>query len=95
MKTGDMVIYKGLVDPELNVKLEGGEELHKMHVWDEKQELVFWWEPLPAMIEGRVYRFGYELFHNGRLMAKDRAARFLTIEELHGLILVLVRDVFC
>lgn len=96
MKTGDLVIYRGLVNPGLNIKIEGDAEHHSMDVWDDKFKLSFWWEPLPAMVEGHVYRFGFTLLNNreNRIVCDNTAERNLTIEEMHCATVGIIRDVF-
>ena len=34
MKTGDLVIFSGLVNPDLNIGLVEEEDTHKMLIWD-------------------------------------------------------------
>ena len=96
MKTGDLVIYRGLVNPELNIGMVEEEATHKMLVWDEEHELVFWWRPLPAILDGHVYRFGYALrnIRENRIEYEDQAERNLTIEELHCATVGIIKDVF-
>lgn len=96
MKTGDLVIYKGLVNPDLNIGMVEEEATHKMLVWDENKEVTFWWEPIPAMVEGHVYRFGFNLVNirENRVECSDTAERNLTIEELHCATVGIIRDVF-
>lgn len=96
MKTGDLVIYKGLVNPDLNIGMVEEEATHKMLVWDENKEVTFWWEPIPAIIEGHVYRFGFNLVNirENRVECSDTAERNLTIEELHCATVGIIRDVF-
>ena len=96
MKIGDLVIYKGLVNPDLNIQLEADEYRHTMNVWDERFKVAFWWESLPAMVEGHVYRFGFNLVNirENRVECSDTAERNLTIEELHGATVKIINDVF-
>ena len=96
MKTSDMVIYRGLVNPNLDIKIEGDTEHHSMDVWNEEFKLSFWWEPLPAVLEGHVYRFGYTLLNTqkNRIECGETAERNLTIEELHCATVGIIRDVF-
>ena len=96
MKTGDLVIYRGLVNPELNIQLEADEYRHTMNVWNEEFKLVFWWESLPAMLEGHVYKFGYTLrnIRENRIECGDTAERNLTIEQLHAATVGIIRDVW-
>ncbi|HFI7588408.1 TPA: hypothetical protein ACGR60_004428 [Escherichia coli] len=96
MKTGDLVIYKGLVNPDLNIQLEADEYRHTMNVWDEEFKLAFWWEPLPAILDGHVYKFGYTLLNTqkNRIECGSTAGRNLTIEELHCATVGIIRDVF-
>lgn len=96
MKTGDLVIYKGLVNPDLNIGMVEEEATHKMLVWDENKEVTFWWEPIPAMVEGHVYRFGFNLVNirENRVECSDTAERNLTIEELHCATVGIINDVF-
>lgn len=96
MKTGDLVIYSGLVNPNLNIGMVEEEATHKMLVWDENKEVTFWWESLPAMVEGHVYRFGFNLVNirENRVECSDTAERNLTIEQLHCATVGIIRDVF-
>lgn len=96
MKTGDLVIYSGLVNPNLNIGMVEEEATHKMLVWDENKEVTFWWEPIPAIIEGHVYKFGFSLksLRENRIECKEEAARHLTIEELHCATVGIINDVF-
>lgn len=96
MKTGDMVIYRGLVNPNLDIKIEGDAEHHSMDVWDDKFKLSFWWEPIPAIIEGHVYKFGFSVknIRENRIECKEEAARHLNIEQLHCATVAIIRDVF-
>ena len=96
MKTGDLVIYRGLVNPDLNIGMVEEEATHKMLVWDENKEVTFWWEPLPALLAGHVYKFGYTLrnIRENRIECGSTAERNLTIEELHCATVGIIRDVF-
>ena len=96
MKTGDLVIYKGLVNPELNIQLAADEYRHTMEVWDDKFKVAFWWEPLPTILEGHVYKFGFSVknIRENRIECGDTAERNLTIEELHCATVGIINDVF-
>ena len=96
MKTGDLVIYQGLVNPNLNLGMVAEDNTHKMLIWDEEHELTFWWEPLPAIIEGHVYKFGFTLknIRENRIECKEEAARHLNIEQLHCATVAIIRDVW-
>lgn len=96
MKIGDLVIYKGLVNPNLNIGMVEEEATHKMLVWDENKEVTFWWEPIPAIIEGHVYKFGFSVknIRENRIECKEEAARHLNIEQLHCATVAIIRDVF-
>lgn len=96
MKTGDLVIFRGLVNPALSIKIEGDAEHHSMDVWDDEFKLAFWWEPLPAILDGHVYRFGFTLLNTqkNRIECGETAERNLTIEELHCATVGIIRDVF-
>lgn len=97
MKIGDLVIYKGLVNnPDLNIQLEADEYRHTMNVCDERFKVAFWWESLPAMVEGHVYRFGFNLVNirENRVECSDTAERNLTIEQLHCATVGIINDVF-
>lgn len=97
MKIGDLVIYKGLVNnPDLNIQLEADEHRHTMKVCDENKEVTFWWEPIPAIIEGHVYKFGFIVknIRENRIECKEEAARHLNIEQLHCATVAIIRDVF-
>lgn len=96
MKVGDLVIYRGLVNPELNIQLEADEHRHTMNVWDDKFKLAFWWEPIQTPIEGHIYRFGFSLknLRNNRIECKEEAARHLNIEQLHAATVAIIRDVW-
>ena len=92
----DLALFKDAGLPDLNVSFHHeANNSHSMNIWgDGGAVLRVNWCAVPAMIERR-YHVGYEYFHNGRLIAKDWAVSFLTIEGLHGLVILLVRDVFC
>ena len=94
MKTGDLVIYRGLVNPELNIQLEADEYRHTMNVWNEEFKISFWW--FPALLEGHVYKFGYTLrnIRENRIECKEEAERHLNIEQLHAATVAIIRDVF-
>lgn len=96
MKTGDLVIYRGLVNPDLNIKLEADEHRHTMNVWDEEFKLSFWWEPIQTIIEGHVYKFGFSLknLRENRIECEEQAERNLNIEEMHCATVGIIRDVF-
>ena len=96
MKTGDLVIYRGLVNPELNIQLEADEYRHTMNVWNEEFKISFWWEPLPAILHGHVYKFGYALrnIRENRIECGSTAERNLNIEELHCATVGIIKDVF-
>lgn len=96
MKTGDLVIYSGLVNPDLNIGMVEEEATHKMLVWDENKEVTFWWEPIPAIIEGHVYRFGFTLknLRNNKIECEEEAERHLNIEQLHCATVAIIRDVW-
>lgn len=96
MKTGDLVIYRGLVNPGLNIQLEADEDRHTMEVWDDKFKVAFWWESLPAILDGHVYLFGYTVLNTqkNRIECSDTAERNLNIEELHCATVGIINDVF-
>lgn len=96
MKTGDLVIYRGLVNPKLNLGMVAEDNTHKMLIWDEEHELTFWWRPIQTPIEGHIYRFGFSLknLRNNRIECKEEAARHLNIEQLHCATVGIIRDVF-
>ncbi|QMC04573.1 hypothetical protein HVZ88_25415 (plasmid) [Escherichia coli] len=96
MKTGDLVIFRGLVNPELNIQLEADEYRHTMNVWNEEFKISFWWEPIQTPIEGHIYCFGFNLknLRENRIECEEEAARHLNIEELHAATVAIIRDVF-
>lgn len=96
MRTGDLVTYRGLINPELNIQLEADEHRHTMNVWNKEFKISFWWEPLPALLSGHVYRFGFTLrnIRENRIECEEEAARHLNIEELHAATVAIIRDVF-
>ena len=92
----DLALFKDAGLPDLNASFHHADNRHSMHIWgDGGAVLRVNWCAVPAMIERRQYHVSYEVFHAGRLFVKDSASRFLTIEELHGLVILLVKDVFC
>lgn len=95
-KINDLAVFNGNNLPDLNVTLHHEGNAHSLNIWgDGSAVLRVNWCAVPAMVEGRQYHVSYEVFHAGRLFVKDTASRFLTIEQLHGLVILLVRDVFC
>lgn len=95
-KINDLALFNGNNLPDLNVSLHHTDSRHSMNIWgDGGAVLRVNWCAVPTVVDGHVYHVGYELFHDGRLLARDEAASFLTIEQLHGLVILLVKDVFC
>ena len=95
-KINDLALFNGNNLPDLSVSLHHADNRHSMHIWGNGGAVLrVNWCAVPAMIERRQYHVSYEVFHAGRLFVKDSATSFLTIEQLHGLVILLVKDVFC
>lgn len=95
-RINDLALFKDAGLPDLNASLHHADNRHSMHIWGNGSAVLrVNWCAVPAIVEGRQYHVSYEVFRAGRLFVKDSATSFLTIEQLHGLVILLVRDVFC
>ncbi|ENI3992547.1 hypothetical protein ABXY50_005340 [Escherichia coli] len=92
----DLALFKDAGLPDLNASFHHEDNRHSLNIWGNGGAVLrVNWCAVPAMIERRQYHVSYEVFHAGRLFVKDSATSFLTIAQLHGLVILLVRDVFC
>ncbi|EIH1744089.1 hypothetical protein LGH41_004449 [Escherichia coli] len=95
-RINDLALFNNAHLPDLNVSFNHEGNSHSLNIWGNGGAVLrVNWCAVPAMIERRQYHVSYEVFHAGRLFVKDSATSFLTIEQLHGLVILLVRDVFC
>lgn len=95
-KINDLAVFNGNNLPDLNVSFHHSGTIHSLNIWGNGSAVLrVHWCAVPAMITGRQYHVGFELFRDGKLIAKDTATSFLSIEQLHGLVILLVKDVFC
>lgn len=92
----DLALFKDAGLPDLNASFHHADNRHSLNIWGNGGAVLrVNWCAVPAIVEGRQYHVSYEVFHAGRLFVKDSATSFLTIEQLHGLVILLVKDVFC
>lgn len=92
----DLALFKDAGLPDLNASFNHEGNSHSLNIWGNGGAVLrVNWCAVPAIVEGRQYHVSYEVFHAGRLFVKDSATSFLTIEQLHGLVILLVSDVFC